>query len=406
MTRHIAHITIQADTPLKVGSNATDFLQDAPVQKDWNNLPMILGTSLAGILRKEFKEDEANNIFGKDEGSRIIISNALLLGKNKKVSEQLLLEKSDFLSKFDNLPIRDHTVISNKGVSDNKFDEEVVYKGTRFKFSIELLEDKNIFNTLLEKIQLNSLRIGGGSSKGFGKLKVISIKTQTFTQEDYHTYTSSLNHKLENLQELNVSNDKRYTKYTLKIKPDDFFLFGSGFGDKQADMIPVYEQIIDYKIGSLSEDMILIPASSIKGAISHRTTYHYNLQNKLFIGNSEAKESIKEIFGEAKHSDKKLGQKGKILISDCFKPKAQEKVFDHVAIDRFTGGAIDGALFQEKTIADDREYSIEILLEKDIDEVYIKAFEKTLDDICSGMLPLGGATTKGHGVFGGEWNKR
>ena len=31
-----------------------------------------------------------------------------------------------------------------------------------------------------------------------------------------------------------------------------------------------------------------------------------------------------------------------------------------------------------------------------------KAFEKTLKDICSGMLGLGGMTTKGHGFFSGD----
>ena len=46
-TRHIAHIIIEADTPLKVGSNDSDFLQDSPLQKDFNGLPMILGTSIA-----------------------------------------------------------------------------------------------------------------------------------------------------------------------------------------------------------------------------------------------------------------------------------------------------------------------------------------------------------------------
>ena len=121
-------------------------------------------------------------------------------------------------------------------------------------------------------------------------------------------------------------------------------------------------------------------------------------------GDKESKESIKEIFGGAKNSKKNIaGAKAKILISDCFKSKTDEKVFDHVSIDRYTGGAIDGALFQEKTIADTREYIIEILLDKDVADTYIKPFESALDDICNGMLPLGGATTKGHGVFSGEW---
>ena len=38
------------------------------------------------------------------------------------------------------------------------------------------------------------------------------------------------------------------------------------------------------------------------------------------------------------------------------------KVFDHVSIDRFTGGAIDSALFQEKTIASKETFILEILI--------------------------------------------
>ena len=421
MKRHIAHITIQADTPLKVGSNDSDFIQDAPIQKDWNNLPMILGTSITGVLRKEFSQSEADNIFGKDMGSSVIISNALLLGKNKKVSEQLLLEKSQFLKIFDNLPIREHTAITENGVAKehSKFDEEVVYKGTRFKFSIEVLEDKIIFDKLIEKIQLNTLRIGAGSTKGFGKFKVISIKTQTFTKEDYNTYSSSLNHKLENLQELNIISDKNYVKYILNIMPDDFFMFGSGFGDSDADMTPVYEQVIDYRTGELSENMILIPASSIKGAISHRVAFYYNkylLENeneKDYKKVGEKNAAVKVIFGHKKEEDKntkkELGQKGRILISDCFKENTnQTKIFDHVSIDRFTGGATEGALFQEKTISkqeDNDYYTLEILLEKDDENIQyqkaIRALENSLKDICNGMLSLGGATTKGHGIFSG-----
>lgn len=97
---------------------------------------------------------------------------------------------------------------------------------------------------------------------------------------------------------------------------------------------------------------------------------------------------------------------GKLLFSDLYKlDRDKTKVFDHVAIDRFTGGAKDGALFQEKTTAQKDKWSFEILLEHGVDEPFVKAFEQSLDDICSGMLALGGATTKGHGVFSGTWSK-
>jgi len=384
------------------------------VQKDWNGMPMILGTSIAGILRKSF-EGDVKDIFGEDKGSQVIISNALLLDENGKVCENLLLSKTPFLKIFDNLPIREHTAINSKGVTTNgaKFDEEVVYKGTRFKFSIEILEsEEKTFHEIVDLLKSPTFRLGGGSTKGFGKFQICEVKSKLVSLEEY---SSSLNDTLSHCEECTTKQSTistTHTTYTLKIRPDDFFMFGRGFGDSDADMTPVYEQVVDYKNAKLSDKQVLIPASSIKGAIAHRTAFYYN-KKMLELGNDHTKtgennEAVKAIFGHKKELDKntqkELGQKGKILISDCFKPfneTKQTKTFDHVSIDRFTGGAIDGALFQEKTVArDDDSYTMEILLHKDLkDTEYQKAFENALKDIATGMLPLGGATTKGHGVF-------
>ena len=125
---------------------------------------------------------------------------------------------------------------------------------------------------------------------------------------------------------------------------------------------------------------------------------------KYFIGNDDARKSISEIFGSEKSNDDE-GSKGKVLFSDIYLKEQNTKVFDHVKIDRFTGGAMDGALFQEKTVASDETFEIEILVEKEIDETIIKAFEETLKEISTGMLPLGGSVNKGHGIFTGEWSK-
>lgn len=421
MTRYIAHITIEAETPLRVGSNATDFLQDSPVQKDWNGLPMILGTSIAGVLRRDFGGDD-NDIFGSDNGSKVIFSNALLLDEKDQICEALLsdVDRSDFLKLFDDLPIREHTKIDHRGATGSskdysKFDEEVVYKGSRFKFSLEMIEDdRKSFEDILALLSSQSFRLGGGSTKGFGKFKIEEIKTDSFDINSYTVYSSSLNYELSNIHKIEDMKSTTHTAYTLKITPDDFFMFGSGFGDSDADMTPVYEKIIEYDKGKLSNKMILIPASSIKGALSHRTAFCYNISIEgATIESKTAKvdennDAVKAIFGHKKEfaEDKKteLGQKAKILSSDCFRTDSKEiKTFDHVAIDRFTGGAINGALFQEKTIAQKDEWEIEILVENSLKGTeYLKAFKCSLDDICSGMLALGGATTKGHGVFGGE----
>ena len=411
----IAHIVFEAKTALKIGSKNADFLQDSPIQRDWNQLPMVLGTSLTGILRKNFDEINADEIFGsQDKGSKTIISNALLLDENGKASESLLIEKSKFLQNFIVLPIREHNAINNKGVTidKSKYDEEVIFKGTQFKFSIEMLNenenDKNKFFNLLNLLSKNSFRIGSGSTKGFGQIEIKEITYDEFdtSSEKYITLTSSLNESLTQIYMQEKNKDENYISYILSLRADDFFMFGSGFGDDEADMTPVYEKIIDYSNKAISEEKVLIPASSVKGAISHRTTYYYNLLNKNFIGGKKVFEVVEPIFG-AKKDNEIDGFKGNILISDVYLDKASikdTKVFDHVSIDRFTGGAIDSALFQEKTVASKESFTLEILIKKEKvkDENAINAFEQALKDITTGMLSLGGATTKGHGIFEGK----
>lgn len=414
----VAHITIEAKTPLKVGSSDMDFFKDSPIQRDWNNLPMILGTSIAGILRSYFDEEKAKELFGyqtdnidEGEGSKIIVSNALLLDENKKVHEELLLKKSNFLKNFENLPVREHTAINERGVTKehSKFDEEIVFKGSRFKFAIEFL-NVDEYKEILDILKDETFRIGSGATKGFGEIEIIEITYEEFNDKSYIDFENSLNYKLT--KQYKALSSKEVTKYTLKIKPDNVFMFGSGFGDKEADMIPIYEKIIDYENKTLNENKILIPASSIKGAIAHRVAYYYNLDKNIFADKvdnienfiGENNKAVVEIFGHKKEEkgNKELGKKGKVLISDCFYNKTKEKIFDHIAIDRFTGGGIEGALFQEKTVFDeDEEYEINFILREDL-SAYEKYFLKALKDIAQGKLPLGGATTKGHGFFKGK----
>ncbi|MFP4486329.1 MAG: RAMP superfamily CRISPR-associated protein [Campylobacterales bacterium] len=447
--RYLAKITLQSKTPLKVSSGHSDFFTDSPIQKDVNRLPMILGTSITGVLRDRFRkvlENKENEIFGfqKDkenegQGSNLIVSNALLCNKNGEVVEGIGFEENGFIENYLNLPLREHTAINSRGVANKgaKFDEEVVYKGSRFTFELELVSDginHQEWNKILYSIQEDDFRLGGGTTKGFGSFESVEIKTRALNLEDdseleeYINKSSSLNDGRFQWKDFKQDDDNLYksnfTKYTLTIEPDDFFMFGSGFGDKDADNTPKKEQIVvwENQQGEFVDEVVLIPASSIKGALAHRTAFYYNKAKNIFAdkikagehGNhlGENNEAVKAIFGHKKEiaSDKKteLGQKGKILISDCFKKdSSKEKVFDHVAIDRFTGGAMDGALFQEKTIArDDENYEIEILLDSSLkDTEYEKAFECALTDITTGMLPLGGATTKGHGVFCGELRK-
>ena len=432
--RYIASVLIEASTALRVGGSKADLITDSPVLRDYNGLPFIPGSSIAGVLRKHYrtmKLPDEEKLFGFQKGedgfgSRVIVSNAHLVDESGKVIEELQLERSDYMKIFDMLPVRNHVRIGHKGVAEEhgKFDEEICYKGTRWRFEIELIADDSddgVWNRLIGLLSLPTFRLGSGGSRGFGKLKIVSIHTAKLRIDDeqYIKKSASLNDVVGDEITLNSEWNEQVIHYELNLKPDDFFMFGSGIGDEDADMIPVTEQVIvwqEMKNPKLSEEQILIPASSIKGALSHRTAFYYNQIKERFAEEyygakanqiiGENSEAVAEIFGSAK-GDEAKGHKGRILLSDLFAPKNDEKVFDHVRIDRFRGGASDGALFQEKTFYSNDEWKFEILIENlnAIDQEYLNAFEKALKDVTSGMLPLGGLVNHGHGVFRGSVTK-
>lgn len=457
--RYIARIILEAETPLFVGSGEGSLLKDALVQKDFNRIPMIPGTALTGVLRHSIEDiiEKASkekakwdSIFGYQEGdkglgSRLRISSAYIMINENEVAEGLNpFIDEELNSKFDNLPTRQHVRIDHKGVATGGglFDNEVVYKGTRFKFEIELIgneSDKDTWDNILHKIQSPLFRIGQGTRNGYGNLKGHQIKSRIFdlkTDKDFNDY-SAFDVSLNNDDYLIVTTfseetiEKGLIKYTLSLQPDsDFFIFSEGFGDEDVDNKPLEEEIVVYENGTLTfrENQTVIPASSIKGAISHRTAFHYNKLNgnwaeTLNTKDQKARETqiklwtgifndaVFELFGgEAGAEGRDNSHRGKVIINDLYfstNEVKNDKIFNHVAIDRFTGGAIEGALFSEKVsqLQTGEEIKLEIFVDTNDNTLEIQSFENALLDITKGLLPLGGMTTKGMGIFTGTLTK-
>ncbi len=424
--RFIARVVLEAKTPLVIGSGNKDIYTDATIAKDVNGLPYIPGTSIAGVVRHALGlTDKEDNLFGYQKGengrgSEIIFSEAKMIGVDGIAVDGLQNLTGDFYEAFKSLPVRQHVRITDKGVAANhgKFDEEIVYKGTRFCFEIEVVtenDDRKNFDEVLNAICSSDFRIGSGSRKGFGKMAIVECKYNEYDLGDndqlskYLAHTSDLSQPFEGT-EYKGEDQSSSIKYELALKPEDFMMFGAGFGDNDVDLVPVKEKVVDYDKKKVVETNVLIPASSIKGALAHRVAFHYNKLNGWFIGNDNAKvenenRAVKELFGYVLKNDKEKAR-GNVLFEDIIENKAvSEKIFNHVSIDRFTGGAIDGALFSEKaTYAQGQSFTTTItLLKKDFEDTKIlEAFESALKDIVKGILPLGGATNKGYGCFKGS----
>lgn len=464
--RYIARIILQAETALFVGSGENSLIYDALVQRDHHGFPMIQGTSLTGVLRHALedkettgkwasffgfgKREKSENLSASDgEGSKVKISSAYLLFPNGKIAEGLL-ENDDYdyyanLTHFTNLPTRQHVRITHQGVAKENglFENEVVYKGCRFLFEIELVGDGNKqeqenWKDLLQQLKHPLFRIGQGTRNGYGKLSVESCFTNIFNlseddqYKDYLNFDPSLSAKNDCLKNKEIpESNGNLTKYSLALTPDDFFIFGSGYGDDEVDNTPFTEDVLVY--GSEKFDLkshTVIPASSIKGAISHRTCFYYNklkpepvFADKLTGGPfdelskthiSTNNTAVATLFGVGAGDEdgEKTQQRGRIIIDDLFynsEKVENDKIFNHVAIDRFTGGAIDGALFSER-VSQNKEGPMILNIyveewnhkkEDPKSKAIENALEESLKDICRGLLPLGGMTTKGHGLFSG-----
>ncbi|GAB4407717.1 MAG: hypothetical protein OHK0039_10290 [Bacteroidia bacterium] len=534
--RYLAHFIVEADTPLAIGSGEKGFTVDRIIVRDALGLPYIPGSSLAGVLRNELapsgKDEKIGQLFGyqlssqevkskakrdqtppdkmqSGQGSRLVISSGHLLGEDGKYVVEGLQSvdlSKGYYSYFTRLPERDHVRMTHRGAADTKghgkFDEELVHKGARFAFRLELLgdpQDEGAWKHLLSLVHQPLFRIGAGTRKGFGKLRVVTCESRIFDLQQkadllsYLDLSSSLNAPRSgwNKEAIASKVTEGWAHYRLELKPQDFFLFAAGYGDEEVDNKPKTERYFNWDLGrpELKErDYLLIPATSVKGALSHRVAWHYNClvgnyingktetaslpqadvdaiiaslplpfdidtlelssdspewekrqtqietldldsllrdstvwqdyeeqmahyqrnyePNKLPVG--EANEAVKALFGFATTTDanKNDGQRGHVVLEDVYlKPEqVKEKIFSHVSIDRFTGGARDGMLFQQKVVsAESFQLDIYVKAEALADEKIKTVWEAALNDLCYGNLPLGGSTAKGHGIFRGEF---
>jgi CRISPR/Cas system CSM-associated protein Csm3 (group 7 of RAMP superfamily) len=313
--RYTARVMIEADTPITVGTGRTGLDTDEQVALDANMLPVIPGTGLCGVLRSMAKGLVSNieDMFGfqgknssEGCGSRLIISDAVMVGEGGLPQDGLsrIDWRSGFYSRFKALPIRDHCRISHTGVADaegkGKFDEQVVFRGTRFIFEMVLQGDeqhRNDWNSLLSLLSSPLFRVGGGTRKGFGKLSTVKIEEKVFdlTQKiglkEYLEQSSSLRDPVMSpdtvrfQESIARAKEGGYVEYDLHLVPEDFYCFGSGFGDSEVDDAFKTEEIIRWSssgIPSFSEEMILVPATSVKGALSHRIAFHHNQINGVY----------------------------------------------------------------------------------------------------------------------------
>lgn len=440
-----ALITLECQTPLSIKSDESDLTIDTRLVRDANGYPIIPGTSIAGVLRsiasemanQEKNSTEVAKLFGQaenkdtDSPSQIQVSFGFVHNANNQPimgldTNAMQSDEPVASSLKDLMPImRDQVTLNEYGVAAKgaKMDRTAVPKGTRFSFELNWAtdqEDEQQWQNILSWLNHPDFRIGGLTHRGFGKVKVQSVKTESYNfkyPEDLQKWQAnrSQGFNAQNGQPKNALNclTQNYLDFNLSLQAEDFWRIGQGnkaIGkyDKEPDIKPYTEKVIEWdaaNCANISQDSkVVIPASGIKGALRHRTLFHFRrLMDDFSDGLKPEQEAqqqnaqLVDLFGDISDDTAKVGS---LILDDIYlETTPLTKVIMHNKIDRFTGGTIDGALFSEELL-----YGGGFTLQGQIkineqSKELLEAFKLALLDLAQGRLALGGGTTKGHGYF-------
>lgn len=352
--------------------------------------------------------------------------------------------------------IRDHVRLSHRGTADQrgKFDRSAVRPGHRFSFDLVIEggeEARGELDALLALLSTGRFALGAATRSGYGELALVWFQARSFDlarAEDRRAWLDLVGDLAQpaalgpRQQATPGEPPEAAVELRLQLMALEPWIVGGGEGDtstdpsidgdgkprsKEADMNPLTVHRVRWDSsgrGALdTEPDYLLPASTIKGALRHRAAFHY----RCLLGSWAQAEAagradrvtdtgadpwapdqlpgLARLFGSAGDSDTEPAA-GHVWVSDgqvaSTAVKRHRSV--HVSIDRFTGGARRGLLFQEDVLYGDApiDVTIGVTVPSDADEQLTlahRALARAIEDLCCGRLQLGGGGGRGRGWF-------
>lgn len=445
-------VTLEFQTAFIIGAAEGDNLFDAVFVSDANGLPCLPGESLAGILRHAvagtsdpLRDDVCREVFGYQDAdggraSRLRLSFGHVHDQNDRpVPFRGADVRSDSILGFLAAGAgRDHVRIGQHGVVDGsgKFDHLVVPAGARFTFEMWLAKNEKVdLAKLVQVLQRSEIRVGGKSRRGLGRIRVHAVRGAKFDLSNatdvarFSTLPSAIElaHDSDVLKKMDLKAPAKdeaspWIEGTLVLEPVGSWMIGGGIPtgaepqrSKEGpwDRVPLTERRIVWekqggrevaKLARKEEARPLIPGSSVKGALRHRTAFHARRLAKVWLdgnvgGALPFTQEENDLFGEVRSADS--GTPGRVFISDVHLAEAAKYLpIQHVSLDRFTQAPMDHLLYDELALGKHR-LEIPFTVRTDgLSKEAQDAFAAALDDLCNGRLALGAG--RGHGRFKGK----
>ena len=403
--RLVLEVQMENISPLLISSGNEGEWCDIEVLKDAFEGIFISGSTLAGVFRHLFKQlGESDESFGGQKyQSALMFSDAACLNAEPCIS------------------IRDGVSIEIKTATaedKKKFDYEMVEPGEQFKFNInvQLMENKDwpsaekvkkAFRICAALIDAGLALFGRMTTKGFGRMKLISARSVALDYQNKEHIISWLSGNFQHLmQELEIKDTVE--KLTLAAEKQNFVidawldiansLIVRGYPGPMEATDAVN---ISYRKEKDGKKQWVLPGTSIKGALRHRAV---KIINTLSETVDRGQSAIENLMG---HTDdnSKTKSKSRLTVEEQVIEDVAAELQRRIRVDRFTGGVIEGALFDSTPLWP--------LMGKEGPLVHIKMtahdicdWEKgllmlLLKDLWTEDLALGGEKNIGRGILKG-----
>lgn len=414
LTGHLA-------SPLSISSGEQEKT-DADVILDETGEPVIPGSSLAGALLAYSKgfmaKEELYRLFGAPKG-----------GEPGSVSDrQSRLFCYDTVLQNVVTGIRDGVKLGENKTPEHKskYEMQIVERDAEFRIRIEIIQrqdcltEKDTIQNAWNKDMLwikrwiqgfntGELRIGGKANRGFGRLDIESARAKKFNMEESREYLEWLDwhwddeNAFAQTEGINVTHDSNChvglehvlevpfrIPYTLLVRS-----YSTAFTKK--DSLPDYGQLTVKDEG----EQAVIPGTSLAGAFRSHIAKIVNQIAHLHSW-EKAQKKLAQYFGTwvTEENRKDDLQASKIIFEEIKIEGGHGLPQTRNAIDRFTGGTIEGALFEETPWAGGT-CRLRIRWKKDEreDDIICGLLLWAILDLLSGILPIGGETAIGRGIF-------
>lgn len=412
------------DTPTCLGSGDHEGITDMIIIRDSiTNHALLTGSSLAGALRNYLHEYEK----GYNQEQKQSQLSTLLFGSIRQDDDgdqSSIIINDSISSTIPQIELRDGVKInSKKGIAEDKakYDLELLAEKTEFPLYFELLIDEKsdekklkellmALRIILQGLEKGEISLGMKKQRGFGRCHVKEWEIWQFNLQDDDDRRAWLTWgrdwatsyqkepergKISEIKSILQSNsDIKDERNRLLIKAElsltSPLLIRSG--QDSINPSPDVVHLKSYRDGALKP---VVSGTSLAGILRHRAEKIINtLEKPIAI--------IEKLFGTVNEKTKEA-KASNLIVRETVIDNTQELIQNRIAIDRFTGGAYHGALFDEQIITPKPDTLISLELElKNPDDHEIGLLLLLLKDLWTSDLPLGGGNSIGRGRVTGK----